>query len=139
MSKYTPMSYMNLPCCEPDKDCCFKDRDGGCYILNSTKFDDNRCHFRKEWLTGPNLYDREMGGLHNITIEFRKGVIFMSDDALWIGVSSLDGPSVPALNVFRKHGDIFELVKVIEGEDAIKTYKHLVEGGEADVEISLSV
>lgn len=51
-------------------------------------------------------------------------------DSLWIGVDALDGGSIPSLNVFRKRGKTFDLVKIISGDEAIRIYKLLTEGDE---------
>lgn len=39
--------------------CCHRDRLGRCTILNSVKFKDKKCHFRKATEGGVNLYDAE--------------------------------------------------------------------------------
>lgn len=39
--------------------CCFRINNGTCQILKSAVFWDHKCHFRKEDLDCPNLYDRE--------------------------------------------------------------------------------
>lgn len=46
-------------CCEPDSSCCFKDPSCRwiCRALQETKFSDGLCHFRKETIEGPNMYD----------------------------------------------------------------------------------
>ena len=47
-------------------------------------------------------------------------------DALWVGVDIDKGPGgVPAINVFRKVGDAFKLVKMIDGDEALKLYSML--------------
>lgn len=58
-------------------------------------------------------------------------------DALWIGVASIDGPDTPALNVFRKNGNEFELVKIIEGKEACDIYDALTKGGSLDADVAL--
>ena len=53
------------------------------------------------------------------------------NDALWIGVDSVnEGKTVASLNVFRKRGDSFDLVKIIEGKEAEEVYAALTEGGD---------
>lgn len=48
------------------------------------------------------------------------------DDALWVGVDFDEGSGgVPAINIFRKVGDGFELVKMVEGDEALKLYSQL--------------
>ena len=51
-------------------------------------------------------------------------------DSLWIGVDSVGegDKSYPALNVFRKRGNSFELVKIIDGDEAIELYSKLTKG-----------
>lgn len=51
-------------------------------------------------------------------------------DSLWIGVDGIDGSSVTSLNVFRKRGDSFDLVKTVSGEEAKRLYALLTEVGE---------
>lgn len=52
-------------------------------------------------------------------------------DALWIGVDSVGESCVTALNVFRKVGDTFELVRMIEGDEADVLYSKLTKDEEA--------
>lgn len=49
----------------------------------------------------------------------------MDNDSLWIGVQSLQGSCITALNVFRKVGNGFKLINVIEGPRAIQIYELL--------------
>lgn len=48
-------------CCEPDKECILKDPKCRwlCLALQDSNFPDGRCHFRKESVDGPNMYDLE--------------------------------------------------------------------------------
>lgn len=52
---------LEIPCRhEHEGDCCMRmyvKKKGVCTILVDTDFPDNLCHFRKERLHGPNLYD----------------------------------------------------------------------------------
>lgn len=50
---------MGLPCIEPEKKCCFRTVFNNCGILSDTNFYDNMCHFRKEFIGGQNMYDKE--------------------------------------------------------------------------------
>lgn len=48
-------------CCEPDEECILKDPKCRwlCLALQDSNFSDGRCHFRKESVEGPNMYDLE--------------------------------------------------------------------------------
>mgnify|MGYP003307861185 CR=1 FL=1 len=43
--------------CPYGEPCFMRTRGGECEILTDTKFDDGKCHFRKETPDGPNAYD----------------------------------------------------------------------------------
>lgn len=52
-------------------------------------------------------------------------------DALWIGVDFGKGEeAMPALSVFRKNGESFELVKTFSGEKALELYSILTKEGD---------
>lgn len=51
-------------------------------------------------------------------------------DSLWIGVQSIGGSCITALNVFRKVGNSFELIKTLEGDNALFVYEALTKDGE---------
>lgn len=55
-------------------------------------------------------------------------------DSLWVGVDSVgvDDKTVPSLNVFRKNGNSFELVRIIDGELAVKLYSELTKKEDED-------
>ena len=55
-------------------------------------------------------------------------------DSLWVGVDSVGvgDKSVPTLNVFRKNGNSFGLVRIIDGELAVKLYSELTKKEDED-------
>lgn len=57
----------------------------------------------------------------------------MDNDSLWIGVQSLQGSCITTLNIFRKVRNGFELVKIIEGEEALRVYDILTKGDDEGV------
>ena len=51
-------------------------------------------------------------------------------DSLWIGVQSIGGSCITALNVFRKIGNSFQLIKTLEGDNALLVYEALTKDEE---------
>lgn len=60
-------------------------------------------------------------------------------DSLWIGVQSIEGSCITALNVFRKVGNSFELVKTLEGDNALFVYEALTKDGEKTNAVELQM
>lgn len=60
-------------------------------------------------------------------------------ESLWIGADLGKDGSMPALNVFKRVGDGFELVKAFDGDEAMRVYSLLTSKGEdslvAEVEL----
>ena len=60
-------------------------------------------------------------------------------DSLWIGVQSIGGSCITALNVFRKIGNSFELIKTLEGDNALLVYEALTKDGEETGAVELEL
>lgn len=56
---YIPSYTFTMEVCNDPGDCCFRREDRRCTILIDTWFYDDKCHFRKLSLYGPNQYDLE--------------------------------------------------------------------------------
>lgn len=117
-------------------ECCFRRkgafREPLCDILCDATFEDGVCHFRKKSRYGKNLYDTRRKKMDDKKRDA---------DSLWIGVQSINEKSITALNVFRKVGSSFELVKTLEGDNALLVYEALTKDGDEtnDVELNLQV
>lgn len=60
-------------------------------------------------------------------------------DSLWIGVQSIGGSCITALNVFRKIGNSFQLVNTLEGDNALLVYDALTKNEEKTDVIELEL
>lgn len=60
-------------------------------------------------------------------------------DSLWIGVQSIGGSCITALNVFRKIGNSFQLIKTLEGDNALLVYEALTKDEEKTDVIELEL
>ncbi len=63
IDEYFIENYKQLNCHHVDDgNCCFR-KNRKCTLLADDRFPDNVCHFRKDYLDGPNLYDVYCGRL----------------------------------------------------------------------------
>lgn len=60
--------------CPYNEDCCMRNKRGECEALNDVTFEDGRCHFRKKYHNGPNLYDRGEKALLDLVQPVRCGI-----------------------------------------------------------------
>ena len=109
-----PVSISSIFCCEPDKPCCFR-KYGECSILNDVHFPDGMCHFRKESLSGENMYDKE------------KDERGRTDGSLLIGVS-VDPECGTTLNIFERKEDRYTFIRAVHDEEAKKLLEEIMKG-----------
>lgn len=58
--------------CPYREQCCMRDDFGNCLALSDVEFSDGRCHFRKEYQEGKNLYDNRGDTDNRLKFELRR-------------------------------------------------------------------